>query len=366
MDLIDMLQALSAKIQKQKELIQTEEATKNAFILPFINALGYDIFDPAEVVPEFTADVGIKKGEKVDYAIIRENKVIMLFECKPCNVSLEDNHMSQLYRYFSVTEAHIGILTNGIVYRFYSDLEESNKMDVKPFMEFNVLDIQESLILELKRLTKQAFNLDEILSVAGDMKYTREIKRVLVEELATPSEEFVGFLTKKVYTGKLTQSVREQFSEIIKKAYGQFINERINERLRSAMSETLPTPQPPHVISGEGDLSVSDTQPDESRIITTEEEVQGLYIVRAILCNDIQPERISPRDTMSYFGILLDDNNRKPICRLYFNTKQRYVSFFTAEKQEEKVAIENVTELYRYADRLKAGIAIYEKKACQE
>ena len=172
MDLIDKLQALSAKIQKQRDLIQTEEATKNAFILLFINALGYDIFDPAEVIPEYIADVGIKKGEKVDYAIIRENKVIMLFECKPCNVNLDDTHMYQLFRYFSVTEARIGILTNGIMYRFYTDLEESNKMDAKPFMEFNILDIQEPLIFELKRLMKQTFNLEEILSVAGDMKYT--------------------------------------------------------------------------------------------------------------------------------------------------------------------------------------------------
>ena len=114
MDFIEQLHALSAKVQKQKDTIQTEEATKNAFILPFISALGYDVFDPCEVVPEFTADVGIKKGEKADYAIFHDGKVIVLLECKKCGTDLSSCHASQLYRYFSVTEARIAILCDGI------------------------------------------------------------------------------------------------------------------------------------------------------------------------------------------------------------------------------------------------------------
>src|SRR5947199_713133 len=186
----------------------------NAFVMPFIAALGYDVFDPAEVVPEFIADIGIKKGEKVDYAIKHDGKIVMLFECKCCNSPLDENHASQLYQYFSVTEARIAVLTDGIVYRFYTDIEEPNKMDPKPFMEFNMLDIQEPLVVELKRLTKQAFNLEAILTVAGELKYTREIKRILNEELTNPSEEFVRFLAGQVYSGKLTMTVREQFAVI--------------------------------------------------------------------------------------------------------------------------------------------------------
>ncbi len=79
MDFIDRIRDLSTRIPKQLEHIQTEEATKNALIMPFISALGYNVFDPTEVVPEFTADVGIKKGEKVDYAIHLDGKPIMLF-----------------------------------------------------------------------------------------------------------------------------------------------------------------------------------------------------------------------------------------------------------------------------------------------
>jgi len=243
MDFIEKLHTLSVKIQKQKELIQTGEATKKAFIMPFISALGYDVFDPTEVVPEFIADVGIKKGRKVDYAILRDGKVIMLFECKACNDTLIKVMPPNFTGTSSVTAARIAILTNGIVYRFYTDVEERNKMDSKPFMEFDMLDIRDRLVVELKRFTKQAFNLHEIVTVAGELKYTREIKRILSEQLISPSEDFVRFLAGQVYQGRLTQSMREQFTDIIKRAFPQFINERINDRLRSAMAEAPGTVQ---------------------------------------------------------------------------------------------------------------------------
>ncbi len=245
MDFIEQIQAISAKIRKQKDMIQTEEATKTAFVLPFIRALGYDIFDPTEVVPEFTADVGIKKGEKVDYAICLDGKVSILFECKACNSPLGEAQSSQLYRYFSTTAARLAVLTDGVMYRFYSDTEEPNIMDSKPFMEFNMLDVQENLVPELKRMTKQSFNLDEIISVAGDLKYTREIKRLCSEEFQSPSEEFVMFFARKTYPRKVTQSVREQFTAITKRALTEFMNDTINDRLRSAMAQ--PSPRPPRL-----------------------------------------------------------------------------------------------------------------------
>ena len=179
MDFIEKLQALSAKIPRLCEHLQTEEATKNALVMPFIGVLGYDIFDPTEVVPEFIADVGIKKGEKVDYAIKKDGKIIMLIECKHCGGDLSISHASQLFRYFAVTEARIAVLTNGIVYRFFTDLEAPNKMDETPFLEVNMLELSEATVNELKKLTKPSFNIDELMTTAGDSKYTREIKRLL-------------------------------------------------------------------------------------------------------------------------------------------------------------------------------------------
>src|SRR4028118_426773 len=157
MDFIEQLQTLAAKTNKLCDVLQTEEATKNALIMPFIRILGYDIFDPTEVVPEFIADVGIKKGEKVDYAIKKDGKIIMLFECKHCGGDLNIKHASQLFRYFSVTDARIAVLTNGLVYRFFTDLEAPNKMDEKPFLEVDMTELDDVALTELKKLTKQAF-----------------------------------------------------------------------------------------------------------------------------------------------------------------------------------------------------------------
>ena len=362
MDFIDELQALSAKIQKQKDMIQTEEASKTAFVLPFISALGYGIFDPMEVVPEFTADVGIKKGEKIDYAIMQHGKVIMLFECKAAHLNLADENASQLFRYFSVTEARIAVLTDGIIYRFYSDVERSNKMDETPFMELNMLDIQDYLVPELKRLTKQAFNTDEIIAVAGEMKYSRDIKRMLGEELGAPTEDFVKLFAKRVYSGMLTQSIRELFTTITKKAFTQFVNETINERLKSAMTMSLQ--DTPSQTQPGADSQVAEGEAEtQKRITTTPEELEGFYIVKAILRQVVDPARIKQRDTEGYFGILLDDSRLKPLCRLHFEGKQKFISLFSQEKQWEKVPIEKLDDLYKYADRLNATVAMHDNPA---
>jgi len=218
MDFIEKIQEIARKIEKQQDFIKTEEATKNAFVLPFISALGYDIFDPTEVVPEFTSDVGIKKGEKVDYAIIKDGKPIILFECKKIGTDLDLEKISQLFRYFTSSSARIGVLTNGMIYRFYTDLEEKNKMDEKPFLEFNIFDIQQQFIIELKKLTKNSFDIDELMSSASELKYTSHIKNILANQLKTPSDDFVEFFASQVYTGRLTQKVKAQFYDITIKA----------------------------------------------------------------------------------------------------------------------------------------------------
>jgi predicted type IV restriction endonuclease len=354
MDLAERLQALALKISKQRDMIQTEEATKNAFVLPFISSLGYDVFDPSEVVPEFTADFGTKKGEKVDFAIKRDNTIIMLIECKQCGASLQLNgHASQLYRYFSVTTARVAILTNGIQYRFFTDLEEPNKMDSKPFMEVDILELQDQLVQELRRLTKQHFNLDEVIANAGDLRFTRDIMRVLNEQLQSPSEDLVRFFASQVYTGKLTQAVRDKFTIMTKRALNQFINDRINERLRSAMTDTL-TPPAPAVTSATnaGDSSGS-TDPTPADIVTTTEEIEAYFLVKSILRETVDPRRIVYRDMQSYCGILLDNNNRKPLCRLHFNRKQKYLGIFTSDKKEERVPISQLDDIFTFADRLK-------------
>lgn len=338
MDLIDQMQAIATKIERQRDHIQTEEATKNAFILPFISALGYDVFDPTEVVPEFSADVGIKKGEKADYAIFNGVKLAMLFECKSCNTNLNDTHASQLFRYFSVTEARIAVLTNGILYRFFTDLETSNQMDSRPFLEIDLLDIHEPSIVELKRLAKASFNLEDMISTASSLKSMREIRLFLEDQLREPSEEFVRFITSQVYSGRMTQAILEQFTATTKRALHQFIKDQISKRLQSALGEEDRTSVTVHFTEG-GETDDKNTTDRKSRIETTEEETEGFYIVKAILREAVDPKRIAARDTVNFFGILLDNSNRKPICRLHFNRQQKYVGLFDQDKNEQRQPI---------------------------
>ena len=360
MDFIDEIRAVASRIPSQIEHIQTEEATKSALIMPFIAALGYNVFDPTEVLPEYVADVGTKRGEKVDYAILQEGKPIMLFECKWHGTNLDFEHMSQLLRYFSVTDAHIGVLTNGLEYRFYSDLEAPNRMDKKPFLVFDMMDVRESDVAEIKKLTKSAFDIEEIISNASYLKNTRELKRILAVELSSPSDEFVKFFASQVYSGRMTQSMLAQFTDIVKDAFNQFIREKINARLKSALSgETM--------LDAREDADMDAEEADEAeetRVVTTEEELEGYYIVKSIVRQVVDPSRVLHRDTKSYMGILLDDNNRKPICRLHFNnTARKYIQVFGEGRKAERIDIDGLDDLYEYSDGLKWIVRYYEEES---
>lgn len=357
MEFTERLNALSTKIRQQIEVINTEEATKTAFVMPFIhNVLGYDVFDPSEVTPEFVCDIGTKKGEKIDYAIMKNNDMQILIECKKIGEPLHINHASQLFRYFHVTNARISILTNGQIYRFYTDLDAPNKMDEKPFLEVDLLDIDENVIPELKKLTKSSFDLESIINAAGELKYVSQIKRILHTQLNNPEDDFVKFFASRVYDGMLTQKVRESFQNLTKKAASQYINDQVNERLKSAITGITPA-----VVEAptETQQSEDDEQKDESEIITTLEELEGFHIVKAITRAVLEAPRITHRDTKSYCGILVDDNNRKPLCRLHFNRTQKYIGLFDLEKNETRHPISTVDDIYSFADILKATAALY-------
>lgn len=372
MDFIDQLRSIGNQVSRMRETVQTEEATKQAFILPFLNALGYNVFDPTEVVPELCADVGVKKGEKVDYAIMQDGKPIILIEAKYCGVNLDTITPTQLYRYFSVTQARIGVLTNGIIYRFFSDLEEPNKMDHKPFLEMNILDLQEPIVNEVKRLNKASFQVDDILSAAVELKYTKEIRKVLAAEMASPSEDLVRFFTSRVYTGRMTPNVKIQFTELVKRGLHLFVSERLSDRLKTALAQESgetpslsspinanAAPPPPLAPVAEGDPSRTD------RIVTTPEELEAYYIVKSILRDQVDPSRIAYRDAISYFTILLDNNNRKTICRLYIGGSKQYLVFMTDERKEDRVPINSIDEIYSYADRIREALAKLEGARAQ-
>jgi hypothetical protein len=341
MDFKDQIAQLASRVEKMLPQIQTEEATKNALVMPFIQIMGYDVFNPFEVNPEFIADLGIKKGEKVDYAIMKDGEPTILIECKHHLENL-DPHNSQLFRYFHTTKAKFGLLTNGLVYRFYTDLIEKNKMDSTPFFEFKLTEIKDVELVELKKFHKSYFDVENITNTASELKYLNELKSLLHQEIADPSDSFITFFTKQIYPKVITAKVKEQFAPIIKRSFNQLISDAINERLKSALNQEKEKDVAEAIKLEE----VVPTEPGTG-IITTEEEIEGFFIVKSILREVIDPKRITYRDALSYFAILLDDNNRKTICRLYLNNK-KYLVVLDENKKEVKYEIQSLDDLYNH------------------
>lgn len=350
MDFIDKIKQLSERIESLKANLLTEEATKTALIMPFISALGYDVFNPLEVLPEMHCDIGTKKGEKIDYAILRDGEPIMLIECKHWaqNLSLHDN---QLLRYFHVSKAKFGILTNGIIYKFYTDLETPNKMDEKPFLEVNLSDLKEEQVEELKKFHRSYFDVNEILSTASELKYMGELKSVISREFANPTPDFVKYFGKQVYEGLFNQKVLDQFTLLVKRTIANYVNDMIAERLKAAIKEgDTPTVNLPVE-------SVEVVEEKSGRnIVTTEEEMEAYYVVKAILRGTIPAERVTYRDAQTYFAIFLDNNNRKPVVRLYLNSPtNKHIAFVGDDKKEVVHKISSIDDLYNYVEEIVAA-----------
>ncbi|WP_213780128.1 type I restriction endonuclease [Caballeronia sp. dw_276] len=359
MDFIDEVRALASRVATTKDLLQTEEATKNAMVMPFIQLLGYNVFDPLEVTPELIADVGTKKGEKVDYAILKDGQPIMLFECKKSGGDLHINHASQLFRYFHSTEARFGVLTNGIVYKFFTDLEKPNMMDDKPFFEFNMLEFRDQDVDELKKFAKTVFDLETILTTANQLKYTRAIQNTLGNWMNDPPEEFVRLASAEFLVGKhFKNAVKDLFTEVTKQAFKQLVRDKINERLKGAMTPELS-------VAPALQAHISDAQIEQDETYSASDlELEAFQIVRAILRPISKPARIFIRPSASYCAILFDDNNRKPVCRLRFNNENRLVvGLFNENKEEDKILISDLDQLFDFGDRLKACVASYLKLA---
>lgn len=347
MDFKDSIKQISERIETLKANLPTEEATKTALIMPFINALGYDVFNPLEVLPEMCCDIGTKKGEKIDYAIMKDGEPIILIECKHWEQDL-NLHDNQLLRYFNVSKAKFGVLTNGITYRFYTDLSEPNIMDEKPFLEINMLDLKDTQIEELKKFHKSYFDVDMILSSASELKYMGELRTVIGKEFTNPSPDFVRFFGKQVYDGVFTPKVLEQFTTLVKRTINNYVSDIISDRLKAAIKdEEQPAEGTPAVQQ-----PTEEEQPDNG-IVTTEEELEAFYIVKSLLRNIFPAERITYKDTRSYFGVSIDNNVRKTVCRFYFDppTRKR-LAVIDENKSEKMYKLNSINDIYNYADTL--------------
>lgn len=369
----DKLADVARRARDYSATLETEEATKTALVMPFISqVLGYDVFDPSEVVPEFVADLGLKRGEKIDYAIIRDGKVNILIEAKKVGEDLSLAHASQLVRYFHTSDARIGVLTNGRVWHFYTDLEKPNILDERPFLVLDLLDIDPVTLPNLEQLAKGSFDLESVIAAAEELKYVSALKREIAAELSQPSEEFVRLFAKRVYGGIMHARAVETFTSLTEKAAKQYVNDRVNSRLKTALADQAPLigalPQEPPVPApatvaavGEAAVSVEVTPETTSKpgVVTTEDEMDGYRIIKAILAGVVPMSRVYMRDAASYCSIILDDNNRKPIARFHFDGRTKRIVLFDAAKEQTRVDIDSLEDLYAQADAIRAVVRHY-------
>lgn len=350
MELHEKLYALSERIEKLKGEIKTEEATKQSFILPFFQYLGYDVFNPLEFVPECVADVGMKKGEKVDYCIMKDGKPFIAIEAKACFDTL-DKHTSQIYRYFGATETKFAILTNGILYRFFSDLDEINKMDKKPFFEIDLLNLNDQAIQYLDKFVKSNIDVDNIMSTAEELKYLNLTKTYFKSILENPSDDFIRMILSNIYDGVKTQAIIDKFRPIIKKGISQHINDRLSAKFKETLDyNENEIPQ---------EVEKETVKEPISKINTTIDELNGYAIVKSILRNEVPASRIKYKDTETYFGILLDGNTRKWICRIKLGVKSNTIIISDENKKEVSHSIDSLDDIYDYADELIKSLKKY-------
>lgn len=355
MNFEETIDDFTSSISEKKSVIHTEETTKLSLILPFMRILGYDTTNPINFRAEYTADIGVKRGEKVDFAILSDEHVEILIECKSVDVELEEKHLSQLFRYFSVTEAKLAILTNGLVYQFYTDSLDDNQMDKTPFFEINLEDYTKKDVNKLEKFTNENFDVSKVTKNAQELKFNNGVKKVLAKEFETPSDEFIKAIAKQVYEGQLHKKKKELFSKIITNKIKEIIDEKVNARLETAIAKDQPEAEPEVEII------------DSSKIETSHEEWEGYFTIKGICSEIVDPDRIAIRDRKEYCNVLFDDNQYYPIAKLHFNNpKNLRVEFFdsynvyeTGSKRGNKVNIDAVKDIYKYKEKILVTVNNY-------
>lgn len=335
---------LAKRAISAQAVAQTEEATKNAIVMPFLRVLGFDVFDPTQIIPEYVADVGLKKGEKIDYACKIGDRIEYLVEAKSVSTNLRDAQYSQLFRYFHTCDANIGILTNGLHIWFFSDLEAPNKMDATPFFKFDLLSYDDNDLKELEKFHKNNFSIENIKAAASSLKYLRGAMSFIEGQWANPDEEFVRLVARGFYEGKLTSAVVNDLKPIVKRAFDDLFRQRAKHKIDVA-------------FDGGADEAIPAV--DENKIDTTPDELQGFMIIRAIAAEVAPVSRIVMRDAQSYCAILFDDNNRKPIARLHFNGRGKFVTVFGLDREGVKHSLDSIEDLFGLREPIKSAVRTY-------
>ncbi|PZV15181.1 MAG: restriction endonuclease subunit R [Leptolyngbya sp.] len=311
---VDDIAKVAEQVRKRAELVTGEESTKMGLIVPFFSALGYDVFDPEEVIPEFVADFATKKSgqfEKVDYAVAINGVIVMVVEAKARDKKPEA-HDGQLKRYFNgLIATRVAIVTNGIEYRFFTDLRHDNVMDDEPFFSFNVLEYDSKHLENLKFFHRDNFDSAIIKRHAEEMVYLKGMTHLVDNLLRSPSDEFVRFLVSQLSSiapsctveGRITNKVIEKFRPIIKKSIQSSLVELMTQSISREMGQAEENLADQAVEIEE----VQDNQEqdlEEVKVDTTAEELEAFEKVKSIAtrskCYSLE---VKYKDVISYFGL---------------------------------------------------------------
>ncbi len=309
------------KINEAIELCSNEAQTRKFLIEPFFMILNYVSND---LIPEYNADFGDRVSQKIDYAILLNKKDIILIEAKKYNSRLTDKEAGQLNGYFNNTKnSRIAILTNGIEYKFFSDVLEPNVIDSKPFFTFNLNNFTDKDLETLIYFDKRFINVKEIIGTAQESVFADDFENAFYNELKGPSKDLLKIIHRNMtFKVKLNNETQEKMLEMINSTLLKSLYDR--KVLDEADSNSL-------------------------GVVTTAHEIQAYHTIRTLLIQDkkIPNERITYRDFKSFFNINIDDNSKKIICKLMFtNSKMKIII------DDKDYILEHIDDLLKYKQEL--------------
>jgi hypothetical protein len=300
MSFVDNFKNFKSRILNLDASSMNEETTKNAIIMPFFVMLGYDVFNPAEFVPEYTCDVATKKGEKVDYAILHDSEPLMLIEVKKAGMKLQKQQQGQLYRYFSTNRCRIAVLTNGFNYLFFSDINTPNIMDDDPFFSFNIIEDDANIYLtSLEQFCKDKFNIKTILSKAVYLKYEKVVTKTMLQDLQNPSDEIVKYFMSRPeiksgsrITAQMIDKYRESTIKALQKVFGATIAPANITPAVKNDTPKLPDPEPEEIIIPDECVEILNyISANKPGYAAEYNEINGVYVIR-ITCDNKKIGRV--------------------------------------------------------------------------
>lgn len=341
----EQLLRLAEQVRRRQPHIRGEESTKQSLILPFLSVLGYDVHDPTEVEPEYVADFAKRRSggpmEKVDYAIRREGSPVIFVECKAVDCEPR-SHNGQLSRYFNATPSvPVAVLSNGLRYVFYTDLQEKNILSEQPFFEFNILSFTANDSDVLESFTRARFDPLTIRERAEEIIYTSKIITYMGDLLRSPSDSFTRFVLSELnmFAGqRITARLVEKFIPTIRHAIQTALLDMATRSIREHGAERVEPPPAPAPSKPEPIPVSAPAKPEATaapaaptpkatvgQIVTTPEELESYEIVRSICADSTLQVPVVYRDTSQWFTISAG-SPRKWFVRLFFNQKRKSIA----------------------------------------